>query len=476
MKKYKDTIFFSVLFGLTLFIFRKSFTMGLFQDDFFFLKKSNISSFMEFINFFNPLRDVFYRPLSSEVFYYMIHLSGSNLIFGRIIVFLTYFFGLFYLFKIMSHFFSQKIGIIITFIYAINFTHVFQLYWFATYQEVLLFTLCLLTFYLWINNKKKGALFIYIFALLSKETAFFLSLIIVSYELYLSVKKKRKIKVCREVLFLIVISAVMLFIYKIGGSNVVTLENYSIKLNPKLVINNFIWYGFWSLGFPNFMPIYSSSFFRPLPEFWNIISKSPYNLYFFLMIIFNIVIIFLIMLFLFIKKTRKTMFSILAISLTIFIIFIFPSFFIIHRWMVRLTMSFIGIAIIYGWVLSKFMFSKSSLLKIFSIIFLFIYVSWNYFGVQVHESSGLFNQEKNIFSNAKVIFRDINSKKLTSLFIKDNKNDEINPLSKTLYNSFHDQDALDYFFPNRNIKIIYDFNALKEPSNSVIINSDIFFK
>src|SRR3989344_8152437 len=94
-------MFFVFLFALTAFLFRNAFTTYFFNDDFFFLKIARINSFHQFINFFSPVRQYSYKPISTEVFYFLIHLFNDNIFVAHLLGFLIYFIGIYYLYKII---------------------------------------------------------------------------------------------------------------------------------------------------------------------------------------------------------------------------------------------------------------------------------------------------------------------------------------------------------------------------------------
>jgi len=98
-KKNNTVLFFSFLFVLLFFLFYKTFQIGFFQDDYFFLQVSRINSLPQFLNFFSLNKGYSYRPLAGELFYFFINLFGKNPFIGYLIVFGVYFIGLIYLYK-----------------------------------------------------------------------------------------------------------------------------------------------------------------------------------------------------------------------------------------------------------------------------------------------------------------------------------------------------------------------------------------
>jgi len=145
---------------LVFFFFINAFKINFFKDDFFFLQISHVHDLKGFLNFFSPIRTYSYKPLASEVFYFFIR---NNIFIGRLIVFVTYLTGLCFLYR--SIFFLSKNSLLAkltVFLYAISFVHVFQLYWLATYQEVVVFAALTISFYLFLQkNIIQVSFFIY---------------------------------------------------------------------------------------------------------------------------------------------------------------------------------------------------------------------------------------------------------------------------------------------------------------------------
>jgi len=80
-------MFLLLLFAFTTFLFRNAFTTYFFNDDFFFLKITRINSLGQFINFFSPIRQVSYKPVSQEIFYFLIHLMRENIFLAHLLEF-----------------------------------------------------------------------------------------------------------------------------------------------------------------------------------------------------------------------------------------------------------------------------------------------------------------------------------------------------------------------------------------------------
>ena len=297
-----DVFFFSLLFLLILFLFKNAFSIQFFRDDFFFLKISDARSFTDFINFFSPIRTYSYKPLATEVFYFFLISIGKNIFIGHLLVFTVYFIGLYYLKKTIMLLTNNNLFSKLTvFFYAISFIHVFQLFLFATFQEVMLFTCIILSFYYYQKNLILLNLLFFLGALLSKETAILFIVFLTSFEFIY--KKNTFIKKFPLLITNIILAAIFLLVYKYSLSHVTLLDNYKLHFNnPKLIINNSMWYFLWSLGFPNFMSDVFRNFpFQPLPDFWKAFATPEFKEYFYSLIIYYL--IFFIFLTIYIAKT-----------------------------------------------------------------------------------------------------------------------------------------------------------------------------
>jgi len=192
----KERNFFLFIFGLVLIFYYKAFSIHFFQDDYFFLTITKINNLQGFFNFFSPIRSISFRPIPSESFYFLLSLLNYNTFIGHVSVFITYFFGLYFFYqciKLVSK--NSLLAQIVVFLYAINFSHVFQLYWFTSFQEVVLFTALTGSFFFYLRKKFWQSLVFFIIALCSKETALFYPIFIFLFEFFLQknylLRKKR---------------------------------------------------------------------------------------------------------------------------------------------------------------------------------------------------------------------------------------------------------------------------------------------
>jgi len=457
-----ELAFFSSLYGLILFTFYNAFHINFFADDYFFLQISRAHTIGDFIHFYSPIRDYSYKPLASETFYFILHLLNNNVFLGHLIMFVTYFVGLFYLYKIIILLTNNKyLAKLTVFMYGVSFVHVFQLYWFGTYQEIALFCFLTISFYHFVRKKYALSILFFVFASLCKETAALYAPFLFLFTFF---RDKGK----------------FWFIYKTSLDHITTLDNYKINWNLKLLMNNSMWYGLWGIGFPNFMSDYFSSIFsKPSPVFWDIIKSHDIKIYFDQLIIYLLLFTCSLMGYLFFNKKELKKYTFLLIfSLFGFLLFLGPILLFPHKWMIRLTMPLIFVSLFQANFIFD-LFRKNLLTKAIAIILIVLYFSWNFYGIKTHESSSLYLLENDIYIKSSRYFlthkNKIENKRY--VFFKDDTKNKSNIFknSQKLKLSFHDQSFLDHFFPSYKLTAVYNFESSKIPPNAFIVDTNLLF-
>lgn len=467
-------MYFVFLFTLIAFIFRNAFSTYFFSDDFFFLKISHIDNFQQFINFFSPIRQVSYKPVSQEVLYFLIHLMKENVFLAHLLVFIVYFIGLYYLYKIIHLLTKNKpLSYLTIFIYGINFTHVFQLYYLAAFQDIAIFTFLSLSFYHLLVKKRILSILFFILALLSKETAILFIPFLILFKLLFNKKVAWK-----SLIYYLLLGLIFTFIYQYSLKYVTAIDNYRITFNPHLAINNSMWYFLWGLGTPNFTSLYFTSIFRkPIPEFWKMLTNFPeIKTYYALFISYYLLLIISIGFYLLKdKKKLSELFNrYLIAGLIGFFTFLGPILLFKHRWMIRLAVPLIFISLIQSFLIFYLIKSKG-ILKISGILLIGFYFYLQLLGISIHESSSTFLLESRFTKNAKEYFKN-HIKEITKhryIYFLDKTKIVHMPWggSKKLKVTLSDQNFINHYFPNSNIKAVYGFEDEKIPNDSYIINS-----
>ena len=239
------------------------------HDDFYFLKIADVSSWKDFLGFFNPVRDMegigVYRPLTLRVFYYLgVTLFNLNPLGLRIIAFLTFFADILlvgFLAKLLTG--SIKVSALSLFLYATSVTHFGQLYYIGAFQELFL-TLTFLSSVIFfikyeIGSKKDSgfknliiSLILFLLSLMSKETAVMLPAVLVLVHLYLKVSKKIKVSTKKAVFSLIPYITILLIYlalhFLIFG--LIKGDSYIWDFSILRAVNTTFWYFLWSLNLP----------------------------------------------------------------------------------------------------------------------------------------------------------------------------------------------------------------------------------
>ncbi|VVA44092.1 conserved membrane hypothetical protein [Candidatus Roizmanbacteria bacterium] len=397
----------------------------------------------------------------------------ENIFLAHLLVFFIYFIGLYYLFKIIFLLTKNRLLSLLTALfYGINFTHIFQLYYLATFQDMAIFTFLCLSFYNLLKDKRISPIVFFILALLSKETAILFVPFLILFKLFFNKKISWK-----RLLPYIVLGIIFALIYQYSLRYVTTLDNYKINFNPRLIINNLMWYFLWSLGLPNFMPDYIISIFKPpISEFGKLIINFP-NVKIFLyslLIYFGILLVSIFVYLIENKKRIMEFFLITIFLLSGFLIFIGPIAFFQHKWMVRLALPLIFISFIQSFGISL-LIENGQLKKMVGSFLIGLYIFINILGVSIHESSSTFQFESRITKNALKYLSNnkIEILKHKYIYFKDSDKKDFNPWgeSKKLKVTLGDQNFIDHYFPGSKLKAVYGFEDKKIPKDAYIINS-----
>lgn len=255
-----------ILFSPSLFTF---FT----NDDFFLLKISQAGNLKEFLNFFNLTRGPdglgMYRPLTTQVFYFL----GWKLFnldpLGLHIISFGVFFAVVYLvyritYVLLSNFESRitnNVSLLAAFLYSVSATHFGHLYYLAAFQELgltVFFLLSVLTFINFLEKSAKVQLFIsvlfFILSLLSKETAVVLPLVLVLVYWFFRAQKRTDLSIRKfigsTVPFFLILSSY--FIIRVFFYGITSGDSYIWDFSPR-VLNTIFWYGLWSFGLPEML-------------------------------------------------------------------------------------------------------------------------------------------------------------------------------------------------------------------------------
>ncbi len=345
------------------------------SDDWFHLRISQISSFGEFLNFFSfsntAQSAAFYRPLPTQLFFYVFQgIFGLTAWPYHLFVLICFGYSLYLIKKFSSVYLKSEISQLITvLIYGLSVSNFTRLYFLSAFQEISLVIFSLLCLLNFPKSKLKSAIF-FVLALMSKETAIVLPLLLFVF----NIKDFKKI-----IISLIPIAAISLvylyFRFVILGSPVG--DSYVWNFSPVKAANTLMWYTLWSFGAPELLVDYVGSGLRLVPKFF-----VDYPLW-------GKVIIHLLggtiltSAVLFAQKARELGREWLKFIL-LFIISLLPVLFLpSHKFALELGLPLVGFAMAIAWLMPK-------KLNIFAFAFLSFYfclnLSMNYLTYTRHYS------------------------------------------------------------------------------------------
>src|SRR3989344_3640267 len=366
-----------IIIGLIILFFTPSLVNYFSADDWFHLRVSNIDKLSEFLNFFSFEKTAqtitFYRPLPTQVFFFVFQkLFGLNPIPYHLFVLLCFGLSLYLINKLAVVLLnSEKKALITTLIYGFSVSNFTRLYFLAAFQEIalVLFSVaCILTFF-----KKKYILsyLFFILALLSKETAVVLPLILVILDW-----GRKKLNLKKLVPFaLIFLPYLYLRLIRFGGA---AGETYIWNFSPLKAGHTLMWYFLWSLGAPELLIDYIGSGLRPISRFF-----TDYSHWW--PVILGLLITNLgLVTYLLVRNIRKIDKKLIGF-VTLFIISLLPVLFLPqHKFALELGLPLIWFAFGLSYLLPE----KGRLLYIPLFIYLSFNLSMNYLTYTRHYSVG----------------------------------------------------------------------------------------
>lgn len=453
IKKNSLLLFSIFLFLIVVFLYRDSFMNFFFQDDFFNMTLANKQSLVDAFNIFRrpEMNFYFYRPLTTQLFWSMGQKFFDFTPLGyHLIIFDFFLINLLLIYKINKLLkFDSKSNYLITFFYAVSATHFYRLFFLSQFQEIALATFVLLTLFLYL----KGSRFFivtFIFALMSKETAVVLPLILVSYHIIFGKKANRWFIASS---FLLVILYILIRKFFFGFA---TSEIYAYNFSPKKIANNFFWYGVWSLGLPE--QYLDLNLFK-LPTIINFKIFTAFDRWG-----REILIVFFSLLFLLVKqvvshkekfiKNNKFIFGV-----AVFIIFLLPvAFFPFHKFAYSLTLPLWGISMCLGIITGTYG-------RRIGIVIVLLYFILSYFSIQFNTVYHWAIKRAKISENVITYFRENYPKGINNKNIYFRNNDQqFCPFaqdrlisSQMVSYAIGNLDGLKLFFKNQTFNVEYEY-------------------
>lgn len=246
---------------------------GFSQDDFIHLSAVQISSFNEFLNFFNPFYQFpdmfFFRPLSTQLYFFINYqLFGLNPLPFHLAGLLLHLLNISLVYKVTRLIWGRKIAAISAGLFGLSAVHFLSLYYISAFQQLLrtCFMLLSIIFFIYFQFTKQIknlglSLVFFITSLLSKETGIILPLLFIPIEAL-----RNQPKPLSTLIYPILkaswpfygITAVYLIIKLAGFQTLFNQGGYGLDFSLTQVFSNLKWYGLWLLGFPEIINTYPS--------------------------------------------------------------------------------------------------------------------------------------------------------------------------------------------------------------------------
>ena len=438
-------------------------------DDWFHLRISQIYSLPQFLNFFSFTQNAqtasFYRPLSTQVFFFtfqkMFGLTAwPYYLFGLLLfaysLHLVYLFAKKYLPSTIYHLPSLIYGISVS-----NFTRV---YFLSAYQELFLVIFSLLTL-LNFSKKPASSLLFFVLALLSKETAIVLPVLI----LLLNFKD---IKVSRYFfLFACYLLLSLIYLYfRLFHFGLAVGDSYLWNFSPAKALNTLMWYLLWSFGAPELLVDYVGSGLKLVPKFF-----TDYPVWWRL-IIFPLAGVIISTFVLGLQKIKKLNWNLVKFVF-FFLVTLLPVLFLpSHKFSLELGLPLVGFSLALAWLLPKKI--KSPLSIIFLSFYLFLNLSMNYLTYTRHYSVSRGDISKKVYDYFKA-----RSSQNPSAYFFEFKNDSVDygeqwGQSKQISQALSGSDFFKVFYNDSTIEVFYeDYKNIRPIDKKEIpLSSEQFLK
>ena len=380
-----------LLFITILFLFYPALSNFYTHDDFFQFRISDAHSLKDFILFFDPIHAPegwgFYRPLTTQVLYFLVrNLFNFDPLAAHSLALAMFLLVCYLVYKLLLQFTNDKkrsyIGL---FLYATSASHFTHLYSIANQElgHAIFFLISVITFINYmICAEKKYILFsllAFVGALMSKELAVTLPVILVIVYVFIRLQKKVKLDL-KELIRLVSPFYALLAIYGylhvfhyglIGG------DSYVWSFSASTALNSLVWYALWSMNIPKMLLDFIGPGLNINPKlmlYWSDHITPIFILFSgFCVITFSMIIITL-------KRKSRQDLILFLFSITWFVLLLLPVIFLQwHKFWEYLTLPLIGIVLVLSQLIVKtqdYLKSKKYLFisKALPLIFIFVFV------------------------------------------------------------------------------------------------------
>lgn len=471
----KEKIFLGLAFVITLFFYYPIFYYGFSQDDFIHLFSSIVHTPQQVLNFFNPFArfpDIFfYRPLATQFYFFI-----NNFVFGlnpfvfRLEALITHLINSYLFFVLIRKVWkNKKIALISGILYSSSAIHFLSLFYISSFQQIGRMFFILLTLILFINFQKTQkfyylwfSLLTFTLSLLSKETGIILPGLIFILELIRTNHwdlKKIKSLILKLIPFLFIITIYISL--RLSGLQSIFIEgSYRLSFTFNIFFQNMKWYLLWILGLPEIIDNYPSISLLSLLQFVKDYKESFFLILFFIILIAQIFLGFLLNF----KRYKK----LLILNLTFFLVSLSSVLFLEkHRYPQYLDTAFIVLLPTIALLISNLKLLSRLYIAIFILFFLLL----QFFSLRLTEGAHWTTHRSEI---ASYYLQKLNSgvlplnQKTTVIFLGDDF--KLKEVSYALAIDY----ALKVSFPNQVDQVMYinSKNQINNLENKVIINID----
>lgn len=262
---------------LTVFLYWPIFKYGFSQDDFIHLSVSRASTIGQFLNFFNPAAQFesvyFYRPLTTQTFFFLMSaIFRLNTWPYHSVALVVHLLNSFLFYIVVKKIWkNQYVALIATCLYATSAAHFLSLFYISSFQELGKTFFMLSSLWFWQNyldtHKKHSMVFslvCFVLALLSKETAIVLPLLLMIVPLISWGKEGLKVLSAQKLPLLVYFAVAICYLATrlVGFRAIFGVGSYQITFVLSEIVQNLKWYILWIFGlpeqfsdFPNLAPV-----------------------------------------------------------------------------------------------------------------------------------------------------------------------------------------------------------------------------
>ncbi len=423
-------------------------------DDWFHLRVSGVNSISQFLNFFSFSRNAqtiaFYRPLSTQTFLFVFQkLFGLNSLPYHLFVLVCFGYSLYLISKLAVFLLnSPKKALLAVLIYGFSVSNFTRLYFLSAFQEIalVLFSVtCILAF---IEHKYIFSYLFFILALMSKETAVVIPLI-----LFVLAWSQKKLDLKKLIPFAFILLPYLYFRLFIFGEALG--ETYGWNFSPIKMVNTFMWYGLWSVGAPELLLDYIGSGLKPIARFF-----TDFPIWWHLIIwplLANLAFLF----FLFIRKIksidRKFVFFMASFVVSLLPVLFLPQ----HKFAIELGLPLVWFSLAVTWLLPE---NKKAII-LFVIVFLSLNLPMNILTAQTHYSVGRAKVSKKVYD---FVIKDYSNKPNNVYFEFINDTKAYTPewgSSRQISNSIQGSEMFRFIYNDPNYLVYFEDFPGTRPAN-----------